>query len=269
MDKHDIDFLKAGHNILDVVERYVPLKKNGKNYVGLCPFHGEKTPSFTVDEKKQMFYCFGCGAGGDVIKFIMDYSGYDFREALKELGGDIEFKTSEQVLDNVRAAEKIRRWRVPEDNKEDGDLANKYMSKCHCESVGGVDFFKYKGGYMLPIYNADFELVNAVNFRHGEAMSFIAGGRTYGGFTPVRINDSSKWIACVSLSDGRYIAHEKQINVAVCWDAHSLNYLCKWNHADLKVWPALRESDDDWAAYQMDWVKIKEDMTLEKIKCLN
>lgn len=267
MDKHDIEMLKASHDIVDIVERYVPLKKNGKNYTGLCPFHSEKTPSFTVQQDKQMFYCFGCGAGGDVLKFVMDYSGYDFREAIKELGGDIEFQSSDKVLANMRRAEKLRRWRVPDDNKEDGELANKYMAKCHCENVGGVDLFKYKGGYMLPIYNADFELVNAVNFRHGEPMSFIAGGRTYGGFTPIRKNDSSKWLACVSLSDGRFIAEDKGVNVAVCWDTHSLKYLCKWNNGDLKIWPVLRENDDDWIAYEMDWVRL-DNYKLEKMKCL-
>lgn len=121
---------------------------------------------------------------------------------------------------------------------------------------------------MLPVYSADFELINAVNFRHGEPMSHIAGGLSYGGFTPIRNNDSDKWVACVSLSDGRFIAHEKNINVAVCWDAYSMKYLCKWNNGEMKVWPVIRDCDDDWLCYEMDWVKLK-DNKLEKMKCLN
>jgi hypothetical protein len=241
MDKHDIDYVKASHNIVDVINQYVPLKKNGKNYSGLCPFHSEKTPSFTVREDKQFYYCFGCGASGDVIKFVQEYSGCEFMDAYKQLGGQVEFQASETVLNNIKQAEKLSRFNHPDDHKQDGDLASRYLAKCKQESVGGVGFFKYKGGYMLPIYNADFELINAVNFRHGEPMSFIAGGLSYGGFTPIRINDSDKWLACVSLSDGRMIAHDKGVNVAVCWDMYSVKYLCAWNYSDLKVWPVVRE----------------------------
>lgn len=268
MDKLDIDYVKASHDIVDVINQYVPLKKNGKNYTGLCPFHSEKTPSFTVDQGKQFYYCFGCGATGDVIRFVTEYSGCDFIDAYKQLGGAVEFQPSAAVLNNIKQAEKISRWRVPDDHKEDGELANKYISKCRCETIGGVDFFKYKGGYMLPIYNADFELINAVNFRHGEPMTFIAGGVSYGGFTPVRVNDADKWLACVSLSDARHIAHDKNINVAVCWTSHAMKYLCKWNHGDLKIWPVIRDCDDDWLCYEMNWVKL-DGQKMEKMKCLN
>lgn len=269
MDKHDIEYVKKSNDIVSVINKYVPLKKNGKNYTACCPFHSEKTPSFTVDEQKQFYHCFGCGAHGDVISFVMEYSGLDFKEAYKELGGAGEFQASATVLKNIKAAEKIKKFKAPDDDKQDGELANKILSKCVSEHVGGVDFFKYKGGYVLPVYNADFELVNAVNFRHGQTMQYIAGGLTYGGFTPVKVNDSDNWLACVSLADGRYLAHELNINVAVCWDGYSMKYLCKWNHGEMKVWPVIRECDDDWLCYEMNWVKLKEDKTVEKMKCLN
>ena len=269
MDKHDIEYVKKSNDIVATINQYVPLKKNGKNYTGLCPFHSEKTPSFTVDDKKQFYYCFGCGATGDVLKFVMEYSNCDFIDAYKQLGGAVEFQASESVLKNIKEAEKLKKFRAPDDDKQDGELANKILSKCVSEHVGGVDFFRYKGGYVLPIYNADFELVNAANFRHGETMKYIAGGLTYGGFTPVKVNDSDNWLACVSLSDGRRLAHELNINVAVCWDIHSVKYLCKWNHSDLKVWPVIRDCDDDWLCYEMNWVKLEEDGKVEKKKCLN
>jgi len=63
--------LKLRNDIGDVISSYVNLKRKGRNLVGLCPFHGEKTPSFTVYTETESFYCFGCGAGGDVISFIM------------------------------------------------------------------------------------------------------------------------------------------------------------------------------------------------------
>ncbi len=74
-------------DIVDIVSGYVSLKKTGKNYVGLCPFHAEKTPSFTVNTDKQIFHCFGCGAGGDVFKFLESQEGLNFPEALRQLAG--------------------------------------------------------------------------------------------------------------------------------------------------------------------------------------
>ena len=72
-------------DIVDVVERYVPLKKAGANYVACCPFHGEKTPSFTVSQTKQFYHCFGCGAHGTAIGFMIEYAGVGFIDAVKEL----------------------------------------------------------------------------------------------------------------------------------------------------------------------------------------
>ena len=70
-----IEEIRLSSNIVDVIGEYVTLKRAGSSYKGLCPFHNEKTPSFTVDEKKQLFHCFGCGAGGDVVSFIMQKEG--------------------------------------------------------------------------------------------------------------------------------------------------------------------------------------------------
>src|SRR3989304_4353854 len=72
-------------NILEIVSDYVTLKKTGKHHKGLCPFHSEKTPSFMVNEEKQIFHCFGCGAGGDVFKFLMEIAHFSFPQAIEEL----------------------------------------------------------------------------------------------------------------------------------------------------------------------------------------
>ncbi len=77
--------IKNEVDIVDVISEYLPLKKRGKNFVGLCPFHRERTPSFTVSPEKQMFYCFGCGKGGDVYAFLMEHDKLSFREALEVL----------------------------------------------------------------------------------------------------------------------------------------------------------------------------------------
>ena len=80
-----IDDLLTRIDIIDVIDGYVPLKKAGRNHQARCPFHDEKTPSFTVSQEKQFYHCFGCGANGTAISFLMDYAGMDFVEAVEDL----------------------------------------------------------------------------------------------------------------------------------------------------------------------------------------
>lgn len=82
-----IEEVKARVNVVDVVSEYVTLKKTGRNFVGLCPFHREKTPSFTVNPEKQIFYCFGCGEGGNAISFLMKINNMSFPESIRHLAG--------------------------------------------------------------------------------------------------------------------------------------------------------------------------------------
>ena len=91
-----IDDLKMQVNIVDVIGREVNLKKAGANYKGLCPFHSEKTPSFMVNEEKQIFNCFGCGQKGDVIKFVQTYYKLPFSEAVEKLAGEYGIKVPER-----------------------------------------------------------------------------------------------------------------------------------------------------------------------------
>lgn len=83
----DAQLLKDNTDIVDVIGRYTNLKKKGREYIGICPFHDEKTPSFSVDPKKQVYKCFGCNTGGDVFKFIMDIENLTFQQAIHKLGG--------------------------------------------------------------------------------------------------------------------------------------------------------------------------------------
>ena len=80
-----VEEVRSRNDIVDVISGYVKLQKKGNSYFGLCPFHNEKSPSFSVSRDKQMYYCFGCGAGGNVFTFIMEYENYSFLEALKFL----------------------------------------------------------------------------------------------------------------------------------------------------------------------------------------
>jgi len=79
-------------DIVDVIESYVPLKRAGSNLVACCPFHSEKTPSFTVSPSKQFYHCFGCGAHGSAVGFLMEYAGMKYVEAIKDLASRVGMK---------------------------------------------------------------------------------------------------------------------------------------------------------------------------------
>ncbi len=81
-----LEQIRSTSDIVEIIEEYVPLKKSGKNFLGLCPFHSEKTPSFSVSPEKQIYHCFGCGEGGNVFSFLMKFSNFSFPEAVTHLG---------------------------------------------------------------------------------------------------------------------------------------------------------------------------------------
>lgn len=103
---HFIDDLLARVDIVDLIEGYLPLRKAGRDFQALCPFHGEKTPSFTISREKQFYHCFGCGAHGTAIGFLMNYRSLEFREAVEELAGiagmEIPLEARSQGSSNTR-----------------------------------------------------------------------------------------------------------------------------------------------------------------------
>lgn len=103
-----IQDLLARVDLVDVVGRYVPLKRAGQNFLGLCPFHGEKTPSFTVSPSKQFFHCFGCGAHGTAIGFLMDHRGLGFVDAVRELAQLAGMQVPEESPGAARATGRAR-----------------------------------------------------------------------------------------------------------------------------------------------------------------
>jgi len=98
-----IDQIRDANDIVDLITEYVPLKKRGKNYVGLCPFHAEKAPSFNVSPDKQMFYCFGCGEGGNVISFLMKHEKLGFSDAIRHLAKRANISLPKKSFDKQRA----------------------------------------------------------------------------------------------------------------------------------------------------------------------
>ncbi len=100
ISEQTIELVRSTADIVDVISSYIELKKKGKNFFGLCPFHGEKTPSFSVNQDKQIFKCFGCGAGGGVINFIMEIDSLQFIDAVEKLGTMYNIKIETNRIDS-------------------------------------------------------------------------------------------------------------------------------------------------------------------------
>ncbi|MDB5955789.1 DNA primase [Ramlibacter sp.] len=140
-----IQELLARADVVEIVGRYVQLKKTGANFSGLCPFHGEKTPSFTVSPAKQFFHCFGCGKNGNALGFLMDYAGMGFVEAVKDLAGQYGMQVPDDDIspaERARQAEQRQKQQTLSDVLEKaGDAYRKHLKN----SLRAVAYFKGRG----------------------------------------------------------------------------------------------------------------------------
>ena len=130
IDNASIESLKNSIDIVDVIGNFIELKKAGANYKANCPFHGEKTPSFVVSPSKQIYHCFGCGVGGDSIKFVMELEKLSYPEAIEKLASMYNFslnytKGSSDYSDAKRVLETIQTWYVK--NLENNPTAKQYL----------------------------------------------------------------------------------------------------------------------------------------------
>src|SRR5947208_8616818 len=133
--------IRAASDIMDVIGSYLPLKRAGANFVALCPFHKEKTPSFNVSPHKQMFYCYGCHKGGDVFTFVKEYESIDFPEAVRRLADrakiplEYEQGPGEQQTRHLKESllqihEQItQRWQSALANDASGQIARDYLAR--------------------------------------------------------------------------------------------------------------------------------------------
>ncbi len=140
-----IQELVARADVVDIVGRHVQLKKTGANFSGLCPFHAEKSPSFTVSPSKQFYHCFGCGKNGNAIGFLMDHAGMTFIEAIKDLAQQYGMQVPEEDIspqDRARAAEQRERQNTLTDVLEKAAEAYRKQLK---ESPRAVEYLKGRG----------------------------------------------------------------------------------------------------------------------------
>ncbi|SHO47171.1 DNA primase [Anaerocolumna xylanovorans] len=113
-----VEEIRQKNDIVDIISSYVKLQRKGSSYMGLCPFHNEKSPSFSVSAAKQMYHCFGCGVGGNVFTFLMDYENYTFVEALKHLAGRVGVTLPEAEISEEAKRQAGIKARLLEINKE-------------------------------------------------------------------------------------------------------------------------------------------------------
>lgn len=133
-----IEEVRIQNDIVDVIGDYVHLQKKGASHFGLCPFHHEKTPSFSVSKDKQMYYCFGCGAGGNVFSFIMNYENYSFVEAVKHLASRVNITLPEpEVSEEVK-----RELNYKQELFETNTLAARFFY-IHMRNKHGIQAMKY------------------------------------------------------------------------------------------------------------------------------
>ncbi len=196
ISENKIEEIRSAANIVDVVSEFIPLKKRGKNFLGLCPFHNEKTPSFTVSEEKQIFHCFGCHAGGNVFKFLMDYEKISFVESVQEIaqrcGISLEFdeasqseKQSEQEIFYDINTEAARYFSNNLLNHPDGEYARKYFQE---RKVKPQTMRAFGLGYALPGWEnfLSFAEERKIDFQKALTLGLIGqnnDGRLYDKFS--------------------------------------------------------------------------------------
>ena len=139
-----VEEVRMKNDIVDVISGYVKLQKKGSSHFGLCPFHNEKSPSFSVSGSKQMYYCFGCGAGGNVFTFIMNYENFTFGEAIKMLADRAGVNLPEMEYSEEMKKKESHRARLLEANKE----AAKYFYY-QLRAKQGEQGYRYLSGRQL------------------------------------------------------------------------------------------------------------------------
>jgi DNA primase len=177
-----IDDLLHRTDILEVVDKRVPLKKSGKNYQACCPFHNEKTPSFSVQPERQFYYCFGCGAGGNAIGFVMNFDHVDFPQAVETLARDagVEVPREESKAETRRQSEHAKLLDV----LERASKFYQFQLRQHAERKRPIDYLQARGvsgeiardfaiGYAPPGWD---NLIEAIGVDEAQQRNLLKAG---------------------------------------------------------------------------------------------
>lgn len=184
--QHVVD--RANEDIVGVVQGYLPdLKRGGKNWSARCPFHKEKSASFTVSESKGMFYCFGCGAGGDAVKFVMEHQGMAFRDAVQSILGELTLESSS--VEPRKQVVRATRCDLPS-HAEDRQKSQEILSRCQPaeqhkylmqnNTAPNVQCLTIKGSLIVPLINNIGEKVNAAAITADGTIKYAASNPSFG-----------------------------------------------------------------------------------------
>lgn len=173
--RHDdqiVDRVQSLNDIVEVISASVPLKRSGKSFKALCPFHQEKTPSFIVNPEKQIFHCFGCGAGGDVFSFLMKHENLNFPEALRQLAERVHVSLPEPSRERVRDSISGKLFEICEaafqyyrgnlEDREAGRPAREYLEN---RGFSVKDLAEFGVGYAHPDWRGLFEHLAKKGFK--------------------------------------------------------------------------------------------------------
>lgn len=187
----NLDSIKASANIVQVVQAYLPLQKVGSNYKACCPFHTEQTPSFVVNEQKQIFHCFGCGEGGDVFSFVQKHKKVDFSQAVEMVANTlnitIEYDKSQNpsakskykdLLEINEAINEICKDTLANDKSDIVQKCREYLKK---RGLSDEDFSKYDIGF-VPRAEVFFKRLNSLQFSLARELGFIRNNKDKDGF---------------------------------------------------------------------------------------
>ncbi len=180
--------LRLGNPIENVVEKYLQIKRRGHLYTGLCPFHSEKTPSFTVYQDTQSFYCFGCGAGGDVISFVMKIENLEYIEAVKLLAENAGLTLpDDKTTDNISRS----KLKILEINRESAiffyksltnDLSKKGLIYLKSRGLSAETVKKYKIGYANDSWDSLYKHLKSLNYDDKEIIESCVCKKTKTGY---------------------------------------------------------------------------------------
>lgn len=251
---------RANDDILSVIQGYLPaLKKTGKNWSACCPFHRERSASFTVSESKQMYYCFGCGAGGNAVGFVMEHQGLSFPDAVKSILGDV---VRDGVPFQKRQPPKAMRCDLP-GSAEDKEKSAALMERCEGawqhpylarnNTAPHLVCAVHKSLLMIPVTNNINEVVNVAALNVEGDIKWAAGKPSFGATAVIAHtgDHDGKTILCVDYAHAWRIwwAQCGKSRVLACMDVDNFRWMltnCKDRYTHIGCDPSEADEHIDY-----------------------
>lgn len=236
ISEHDIDRARQS-DIVSIVRARIQIKKTGKNWSGCCPFHKDKSPSFTVSEHKSMYYCFGCGAGGGAIDFVMAYDGVSFPAAVESINGGLTLESSGSAPrpQTVRAITCSLPGHAEDREKSAAILARCKPADQHpylfrSNTAPHTECLTLKGALIVPLINNIGETVNLAAISADGTITYAAGKPSYGSTAVLEPRDDID----IGMMERKVIICADYAHACRIWWVHSgyARVLCAIDHGN-------------------------------------